>query len=279
MVRIITDSSCDIDLTVAAEMGLEVIPIQVHFEEESYLPGIDLSNEEFYQKLSTANKLPTTTQIAPLIFEEVFSKYLEQDDEIVGMFISKELSGTYQNAVLTKENLNPERIHIVDTLNTTFGLALLLQEAVKLRDKGLEAKDIADKIRELVPRVCLYASVESLKYLKMGGRLSAGAAIVAGILGIYPIISVINGKVEAVGKARGRVAANKFIAEQVRKIGISSDYAVSFGNSNVPEVGRQTEKFFADLVGKQRELVHTQIGPIIGTHVGPGASGLAFIKK
>lgn len=278
MVKIITDSSCDIDLDMARELDIEVIPIQVHFEEESYFSGVDLSNEEFYEKLKTVEKLPTTSQITPLVFEEVFSKHLAAGDEIVGMFISKEMSGTYQNAVITQTALDSGRIHIVDTLNTTFGLALLLQEAVQMRDNGLSGKEIAAKIAELVPRVCLLASVETLKYLKMGGRLSAATAMIGGILGIYPIISVVGGKVEAVGKARGRAAANKVIEEKIKSIGISSDYCVTYGNSYVPEVGRQTEKYFADYVGK-RKILRTQIGCIVGTHVGPGASGLAFIKK
>lgn len=278
MVRIITDSSCDIDLETAASMGIEVIPIQVHFGDESFDSGVDITNEVFYQKLKNAVKLPTTTQLTPHTFEEVFNRAVENGDEVVGMFISRELSGTYSNAVTVAKSINPNRIFIVDTLNTTFALALLLNEAVKMRDSGLSAKEIHAKITDLVPRVCLFASIDTLKYLKMGGRLSAGAAIVGGILGICPIISVKNGKVEAVGKARGRAAANKFIEDKIREIGISSDYCVSFGNSDAPEIGKQTEKYFSELIGK-REIVRTQIGCIIGTHVGPGASGLAFIKK
>lgn len=278
MVKIITDNSCDIDLNTATEMGIEIIPIQVHFGKESFYAGVDLTNEEFYERLKTVETLPTTSQITPLTFEEVFSKHLQNGDEVVGMFISREMSGTYQNAVVTSQNLGSGRVHIVDTLNTTFGLALLLAEAVKMRDCGLSGKEIAEKVEELVPRVCLLASVESLKYLKMGGRLSAATAIVGGILGIYPIISVEDGKVVAKGKARGREAANRWIFDKIKSIGISSDYCITFGNTNVPEVGRQTEKYFSELVGK-REFMRCQIGCIIGTHVGQGASGIAFIKK
>lgn len=278
MVKILTDSSCDISLDVCESLDIQVIPICVHFGDESFEPNINLSNDEFYEKLEKVTQLPTTTQVNPLVFEEIFTKHIENGDEVVGMFISKELSGTFQNAVMVSKQIDENKIHIVDTLNTTFGLALLLHEAVKMRNNGVCGKEIKEKIEDLVPRVCLLASIETLKYLKMGGRLSAGAAIVAGILGIYPIISVVNGKVEAVGKARGRIAANKFIEEKIKKIGISSDYIVTFGNSNAPEVGKSTEKFFADYVGK-RQVARTQIGAVIGTHIGPGASGICFIKK
>lgn len=278
MIRIITDSSCDLSPSDAAEMGIEIMPIQVHFGEESYYAGVDMTTPEFYAKLKTVEKLPTTSQITPVTFEEKFRPYVEQGDDIVGMFISTEMSGTYQNAILTKNMIGSEHIHIVNTLETTFGLAVLLKEAVKMRDSGFTAKDIADKITELVPRVRLLASVETLKYLKMGGRLSSATAIIGGILGIYPVISIVNGKVEVVGKARGRAAANKVMEEIVKKEGISSDYCVSFGNSDSPEVGKLCEKYFSDYVGK-RDIVRCPIGPIVGTHTGPGASGLAYIKK
>lgn len=278
MVKIITDSSCDIDLELCSKMDIQVIPIQVHFGETSFDPDINLTKTQFYEKLAVATELPTTTQISPLTFEEVFTEHIQNGDEVLGMFISRELSGTFQNAVIVSQQIDPEKIHIVDTLNTTFGLALLLEEATKLRDKGLGAKEIKSKIEDLVPRVCLYASIETLKYLKMGGRLSAGAAIVAGILGVCPIISVVNGKVEAIGKARGRVAANKFVLNQIESLGISSDYGITFGHSNSIELCKQTEKLFHEQIGK-RKFLRCEIGAVIGTHIGSGACGIAFIKK
>lgn len=278
MVKIITDSSCDIDLQRAEEMGVEIIPIQVHFGEESYRAGIDLSTSEFYDKLKTVDKLPTTSQITPTIFEEVFKKHLDEGDEIVGMFISTEMSGTYQNALMTKNIIGSERIHIVNTLQTTFGLALLIIEACKMRDSGLSGAEIFEKITQLVPRVKLLASVETLKYLKMGGRLSATTAIVGGILGIYPIITIESGKVETVGKARGRAAANKIIEGLLQKDEISSDYAVTFGHADCVDACKNVEKIFATYVGK-RQTMRCGIGCIVGTHTGPGAVGLAFIKK
>lgn len=278
MVKILTDSSCDIDLERAEKMGLEVIPIQVHFGEESYRASVDITTSEFYEKLKKVDKLPTTTQITPITFEEEFRKHLANGDEVVGMFISAEMSGTYQNALLAKNIIGSDRIHIVNTLQTTFGLALLLHEACAMRDRGLSGREIYEKVTQLVPRVRLLASVETLKYLKMGGRLSAATAMVGGILGIYPIITITKGKVETAGKARGRAAANKIIESQIRDIGISSDYGVTFGHSDSPEACKAAEKYFAEYVGK-KQVMRCEIGCIVGTHTGPGAVGLAFIEK
>ncbi len=278
MIKILTDTSCDMDPKMCKELGIEVLPIQVHFGDIAYTPNVDISINEFYDKLQTTEKLPTTTQINPIIFEEEFAKHISNGDEVLGMFISKELSGTYQNAVLCAQKINPEKIHIVDTLNTTFGLSLLLIIAAEMRDKGICAHSIKEKIEELVPRLTLYASIDTLKYLKMGGRLSSGAAIVAGILGILPIISVQNGKVCAIGKARGREASFKFINDNINKLGISSDYPVALGHSNSTNTLKMGEDYFTKQLTK-RKVYKMNIGAVIGTHIGPGAFGIAFIKK
>lgn len=278
MIKIITDTSCDLSYKQAEELDIEILPITVSFGEETYVPLEDLSNEEFYEKLSKADALPKTSQVPPIRMEEEFKKHIDNGDEVIGLFISKELSGTYNNALMAKNLIGSENIHIIDTNNTTFGLALLVKEACKMRDAGETAENISRKITELSKRVVLLASVETLKYLKMGGRLSATTAFVAGVLGIYPIISVVDGKVESVGKARGRAAANKFIEDKVKEIGISADYGVTFGHSDRLEICKQGEKYFEKYVGK-RETTRCEIGSVIGTHTGPGAFGLAFIKK
>ena len=278
MIKILTDTSCDLDMKQAQELDIEIIPITVSFGEETFTPGEDLTTAEFYEKLSKAEELPKTAQVTPVRFEEEFRRHLENGDQVIGMFISKELSGTYQNALMAKNIIGSDDIYIVDTNNTTFGLALLLREACKMRDAGESAANIHKKISDLSSRVVLMASVETLKYLKMGGRLSATTAFVAGVLGIYPIVSVVNGKVESIGKARGRAAANKFIEDKIKDIGISSDYGVTFGHSNRPEICKQGEEYFKKYVGK-RESLRCEIGAVIGTHVGPGAMGIAFIRK
>ncbi len=278
MVKILTDSSCDLSPARCEELGVEMLPITVNFGSESYRANLDISTDEFYEKLAAASELPKTAQITPAFFEDKFKEYRESGDEVVCLFISSMMSGTLQSARLAKNLVGVDRIYLPDTLNVTFALGLLVEEAVKMRDRGLSAADIANEVEKLVPRVRLWALIDDLKYLKMGGRLSATSALVASILGICPIITLENGLVEVVGKARGRRAAFKFIQNMVEKEPISSDFAVTVGHAAVPG----TRDDFIDFMSgelKKREILKLDIGSIVGTHTGPGACGLAYIRK
>ena len=278
MVKIVTDSSCDISPQRCAELGVEMLPITVNFGGESYRANLDISNEEFYEKLAAAEELPHTAQITPAQFQEIFKPYQESGDDVVCLFISSKMSGTLQSARVAKNILGAENILLPDTLNVTFALGLLVEEAVKMRDAGMTGAEIVSKVEELIPRIRLFAMIEDLKYLKMGGRLSATSALVASILGICPIITLKDGLVEVVGKARGKKAAFKFIQGLVEKTPISSDYGVSIGHAAVPDTRDAFVDYMEDIL-KKRELYPMDIGSIVGTHTGPGAVGLAYIKK
>ena len=278
MVKIVTDSSCDISLQRCMELGVEMLPITVNFGEESYRANLDISNQEFYEKLAAAQELPHTAQITPAQFEKIFQPYKESGDEVVCLFISSQMSGTLQSARVAKNILGADNIFLPDTLHVTFALGLLVEEAVKMRDAGLSGAEIVAKIEELVPRVRLFAMIEDLKYLKMGGRLSSTSALVASILGICPIITLKDGLVEVVGKARGKKAAFAAIRKHVEKEPISGDYCVTMGHANAVENCQAFQAYVADLL-KKREVHVQDIGSIVGTHAGPGAMGIAYIKK
>ncbi|RKJ38661.1 DegV family protein [Acutalibacter sp. 1XD8-33] len=278
MVKILTDSSCDLSPARCEELGVEMLPITVNFGEESYRAHIDISNDEFYQKLAAASELPKTAQISPAFFEKKFQEYQENGDQVVCLFISSMMSGTLQSARLAKNLIGADHIYLPDTLNVTFALGLLVEEAVKMRDRGLSAQEIAEEAEKLVPRIRLWALIDDLKYLKMGGRLSATSALVASILGICPIITLENGLVEVVGKARGKKAAFKFIQNMVEKEPISSDFAVTVGHAAVPKTRDDFLEFMEGEL-KKREVLKLDIGSIVGTHTGPGACGLAYIRK
>lgn len=278
MVKILTDSSCDLSPARCEELGVEMLPITVNFGGESFRAHEDISNEEFYEKLAAASELPKTAQITPTFFEEKFTGYKESGEEVVCLFISSMMSGTLQSARIAKNMVNADKVYLPDTLNVTFALGLLVEEAVKMRDRGLSAAEIASEVEKLVSRVRLWALIDDLKYLKMGGRLSATSALVASILGICPIITLENGLVEVVGKARGKKAAFKFIQNMVAKEPISGDFAVTIGHAAVPN----TRDDFMDFMSaelKKREILKLDIGSIVGTHTGPGACGLAYIRK
>ena len=278
MVKILTDSSCDLSPQRCEELGVEMLPITVNFSGETYRANIDITNDQFYEKLATVEELPKTAQITPADFEKIFRPYKESGEEVVCLLISSRMSGTLQSATVAKDILGATNIYLPDTMNVTFALGLLVEEAVKMRDRGLSASEITRQIEELVPRVRLFALVDTMKYLKMGGRLSATTATVATILGICPIITLKDGLVEVAGKARGKRAAFQLIRKLVEKEPISADYGVTVGHAAVPQTRDDFLEFMEDML-KKREVYKLDIGSIVGTHTGPGACGLAYIKK
>lgn len=231
MIRIITDSSGDLDLDAAAQLQVDVIPIHISFGEAEYLDRQDLSVTEFYNKLETVDKLPTTSQITPFQFCQAFQPYLEAGDEIVMILLSSQLSGTYQSALTAKQMLQTDKIYLVDSLNAALGQHLLVQIAVRLREQGLSAQQIATQLTALNQKVCLIACMKTMKYLQMGGRISAATAKIGGILGITPIISLINGKVEVIGKVRGHKAALRWMEQHLEKEPADGRYPVVFSHA------------------------------------------------
>ena len=279
MIRILTDSTSDISLSRAAQLGVEVLPHTVLFGEESFRDGIDITSEEFYDRLSKVDTLPTTAQIPPETFIDTFQRLTADGSQVLGLFISSEMSGTYQSAMIARSIVGEEKITIVDTHTVTFALGLLVETACLLRDQGLSLSELAAELEKLVPRCRLLAVVDTLRYLKMGGRISGVTAVVGGILGISPIISIENGLVISVGKSRGRKAGFQFIRKWLdEKEAIDTSLPVAFGHTNAPKAMEECMAFFQDKT-EGAQLCPSNIGSVVGTHVGPGAAGLAYFVK
>jgi DegV family protein with EDD domain len=278
MVRIITDSTSDITQQDAARLNVTVVPLTVFFASESFRDGIDLSNKEFFDRLAAAEALPTTSQIPPGELTPLFQRFVDAGDEIVGIFISSKLSGTFQSAEVARALVSEEKIHVIDSMAATFELALLVYEAVRSRDEGKSAAEIAELIRRLIKRIRLFAVIDTLKYLRMSGRISTTTAFVGGLLGINPIIAIADGAVISVGKSRGLKAGLKFIAEQMTAEPPDLAHTVVFGNTNAPEALRETVDTLTDQFGISR-FIEMNIGAVVGAHVGPGAAGIAYIAN
>ncbi len=276
--HILTDSACDIDLSQQEKLHFTILPLKVFFGDTCYIEGENLTKEQFYTMLAASSELPKTAQINPLDFEEVIRPWVEAGDEILILPLSKELSGTYQSAILAKESFPDAAIYVVDTLNVTFGQALLVQAALDMREQGMKAKEIFEAITALVPRVRLYAVIDDLKYLRLGGRLSSASAVVGTLLGIKPLIALQDGKVVSIAKARGQKAGYQMIVEKVREDGIDGDYPVYFGHSNAPEMMKELAELMNSSVSLP-DVYESDIGPVVGTHAGPGCTGIAFIAK
>lgn len=278
MVRIITDSTSDITQEDGTALGITVVPLTVHFGSASFRDGVDISKKDFFEKLAAVETLPTTSQVPPGEFTLLFQNFIDQGDEIVGIFISSEMSGTCQSAEVARELVDTDKIHVIDSRTATFELALLVREAVRFRDEGKSAEEIAQIIRALIKRIRLLAVIDTLKYLKMSGRISTTTAFVGGLLGINPIIAIIKGKVESVGKSRGRKAGLKFVYDQMLLDPPDTNYLVAFGNTNAPEALKETVDYLTKSFNISN-YIEIDMGITVGTHVGPGAAGIAYIAK
>jgi len=275
-IRIITDSTCDITREDQEHFNIKVIPLTVNFPDASYEDGVDISNEEFFAKLETCKVLPTTSSIAPQTFTNAFKEVLDAGDEVVGIFISSEISGTYHAACMAKDALDSDRIHLVDSRNTTLAMALLVYEAAKNRDAGMPAAEIAEHIRSLTPKVRLMAMVSTLKYLHKGGRLSLTSAVIGEVLGIKPIASIVDGKVASIGKARGIPATFKTMLQKALDDLPDMRYGFTFGHICAPELFEKFVDYMKDPL-QITEWFTCNIGCIVGTHTGKGAVGFAYI--
>ena len=275
-VKILVDSTCDISEETAAQLDITVIPMSTVFGDEVYKQGVDLSATEFYKKLETSNIIPTTVQLTPYDLEQVYKEATADGSEVVAIHLSSALSGTYQSAVIASREVSG--VYPVDSQSATIGAALLIKIATQLRDTGMTAVEIADRLNELSGRIRLYAYIPTLRYLVRGGRLSATAGLVGGMMNIYPIISISDGAVENVGKARGKIAAQKEILKLVSKNRIDTQYGVTFGHAAAIDDMEDLKTSLSDFI-ENCEYEDCEIGAVIGTHSGPGAVGFAFIEK
>lgn len=279
MIEIITDSTCDLTSVQAETLGVRVLPLTVQFGEASFRDGVDLSNAEFYERLRNAQTLPTTSQINPDAFVSAFQAALDRGNQVVAIVVSSELSGTFQSAVIAKEMLNSEDIFVVDSRQVALSLNLLVTEAARLRDEGKSAAEIAKAATELREKIRLYAVVDTLKYLKMGGRISAATAVVGGVLGITPIVAVKDGKVESAGKTRGRKAGVQWIRQQANSEELDFSRPLALGHTGCVEALDAVAEGFSDLMPKFTSVFSCEIGAVVGTHAGPGAAGVAYFVK
>ena len=199
-VRIITDSTAD--LTPEVRERIPAVPLTIHFGDDEYIDGVTISHRKFYEMLIESDVLPTTSQATPYAFETAFRAAVEAGYEVVCITCASKLSGTYQSAVIAAEEFEG-RVHVVDSRTIAIGGGILTEYALKLLDRGLSAEEIAWKLLQKREDVRVLALLDTLEYLKKGGRISSAAAIAGGILNIKPVITITDGEIRVLGKARG----------------------------------------------------------------------------
>lgn len=220
MIRILTDSASDILPAEAAQLGVDVIPLNVTLEDGTVIrDGVDLTPSEYYEHMAGCKKLPTTSQPSPELFERFYAEAAAAGDEVVGIFLSHELSGTYQCAKLAADLANLDNVLFVDSTNVCLGEGLLVRMAAHLRDEGKSAVQIAATLEHAKEHLHLIAAIDDLKYLRKGGRLPAAVAVAGGMLGIKPLITIKEGKVAMAGKARGLPGAYVALFKKIEELG------------------------------------------------------------
>ena len=280
MIRILTDSASDILPAEAEQLGVTVIPLNVTLEDGTILrDGVDMTPSAYYEILAGCRKLPTTSQPSPELFENFFLEAAAAEDEVIGIFLSHALSGTYQCAKLAADMANVDNVLFVDSGHVCLSEALLVRLAVQLRDSGKTAGQIAAILEHAKEHLHLVAAIDDLKYLRKGGRLPAAVAVAGGMLGIKPLITIQDGKVAMAGKARGLPGAYVALFKKIEEMGgISPAFPALAGYTVSPREVTPIQTYLRDNL-QQEDLLVRQIGCVIGTHAGPGAFGIAFFDK
>ncbi len=275
-IRIITDSGSDI--IDSKRDNVTVLPMSITFGDEVFYDGVTLSHSEFYMKLIESDELPKTSLIAPASFADAFEEAKNAGEKVIAITISAGLSGTYQSAVLAAEDYDD--VYVVDSMNVTIGERILVEYALKLIDEGKDIEDIVNELESAKKRICVLGLLDTLEYLKKGGRVSSSVAFVGDVLRIKPVVTVDGeGKVAMLGKARGSKNGNNFLISEIEKVnGVDFDMPYFLGYTGLNDT--LLKKYVKDsehIWGPYtEELPVCSIGATIGTHVGPNAIAVAF---
>lgn len=279
-IHFVIDSASDVLPREAEQLGVTVLPLTVSFGDTTYRDAVDLTHQEFFRKLAESKELPTTSQLPPAAFADCFEALVSAGHRIVVITVSSKLSGTYQSAVIAASDY-PGQVFVVDSLSAAIGQRVLLMRGLELAKQGLSAEAVAAALDEEKARLRVMAVIDTLEYLKKGGRISAAVALAGTVLSVKPAIEISDGLVAMAGKARGTRQGNVLLRQLMDKYGgvnLNTPYAFVYSGLN----DEQLRKFIADQPDLWQEgdaLPIHSLGCVIGTHVGPGAYGIAFFEK
>ena len=279
-VKFIIDSASDVLPNECKKLGAVHVPLTVRFGDKEFADAVDLSHKKFYKMLTSGKEEhPTTSQASPAVWAEAMEEATRDGDTAVVITVSSKLSGTYQSACIAAGDFEG-KVYVVDSMSATIGERLLLQYGLRLAADGLDAAAIAERLNAVKERIRIYARVDTLEYLRKGGRVGAATAVVGTMLNFKPLLAVRDGLVESVGKARGPKAADKMLRELVAKSG-GIDFSKPMCAAYSGLEDDNLKAFLADstdmLCGS--EIPVAVIGSVIGTHVGPGAVAVGYFHN
>jgi len=276
-VRMIVGSTADV--TPEVKNRLLVVPLTIRFGTQEYMDGVTMTHKQFYEKLIESDELPSTSQASPDAFAAVYEEVRQAGDTAVVLTVASELSGTHQSAVIAAQDY-PE-VHVVDTKTVAIGESILAELALKLVDEGMSAEEIAQRICEERENVRLIALLDTLEYLKRGGRISRTVALAGGLLSIKPVVAVQDGEIRMLGKARGSRQGNNLLMQEIEKAGgvdFSKPVLLGYTGLNDDLLCKYVQDSSLVWSKYRYELPAAMIGSVIGTHAGPGAIAVAFFK-
>lgn len=282
MIKIVVDSASDIDINEAQTMGVALMPLQVRFGNDEYLDGVNLTNRQFFEKLIESDELPQTSQINEYRWAETFAELTKDGDDVLAITISSKLSGTYACAVKASKKFNG-KVRVVDSLNASIGERILLNYACKLVSDNASTLDETEKeLNRAKNKIQVLAVLDTLKYLRKGGRISSVTAFAGELMSIKPVISVVNGEVKLAGKAIGSKKGNNLLMQLVNKCGginFNMPYALAYSGLNDDYLQKYLNDSEQLWKGKTDNIPVHLIGSTIGTHVGPNAIAVAFFAN
>ena len=273
-IRIIVDSTADMRPEIADKVS--IVPLSVQFGEKTYISGVDITAQQFYEMLAQSDVLPTTSQPAPFLFEEAFERAVSEGHEVICLTCSGKLSGTHQSANIAAAEFEG-KVHVVDSNTIALGLGIMAEYAVGLAEQGMDAASILEKLKKQREKVRLL--VDTLEYLKKGGRISSAVALAGGLLNIKPVLSVNDGEIKLLGKARGVRQGNTLLNQEIAKAGgVDFSLPVMLGYTGTQD--DQLQKYIQEgndlWAAYDGNLPVAVVGSVVGTHAGPGAVAVGF---
>lgn len=271
-IQIITDSTAYIDKSFVEEHNIKVVPLTVHFEEKIENEPFPGEFDSFFDRLAKSSDFPKTSQPSAGLFKEVFEEALQDEKEIIVLTISSKLSGTFNSASTAANLTDPNKISVIDSETTASNLMVLVKMAVELSEKGVSRNEIVDQLEKQKKRMRIRLTVGSLEYLKRGGRLSNTSALIGSLLNIKPIIDLIDGKLEPVGKVRGRKKALEAIIEDIPEETSVINICHIFALDEAHEI----KSILLDRYPLAKVDIQ-ELGPVVGSHLGPKALGVCYM--
>jgi DegV family protein with EDD domain len=278
VVRIVTDSTADLPKEIARDLGITIVPLTVFFGDDAYLDGVDLDNTGFYQKLASSKELPRTSQPSPAAFQEVFQALLDEGAEaILSIHLSSKLSGTYQSACAARDSLSEAAsntpIEIIDSLSISVGMNYAILNAARMAHEGKNLAELKAYVEDTLSRTSILAVLDTLEYIRRGGRIGGASALLGNMLSFKPIVSLKDGEVIPLERPRTRGKAYARIAQMLSEAGAIEYVGIAQSND---EVGQQLSQAVREVY--KGELPIYRLGAVLGTHTGPGTAAIAMVK-